>query len=451
MEYETSYYTIPIVSSTFGSSEDFVSIDEQLALNCIDLMNVLLDRSSLGTNVFRDIITSGISEDAEMKILKEKFSNKINSIFLRNSILSFSQVSRVKSPDSLILLVYNMVSSNPKILAGCFDTDLLHALMFILLVQCDKPNSAGLVHTASFILLSLSGNREYVLNVLDRNYGGQIDHALADRKIRFDDSHSKSLFQILIIIIVNLVKAKVLRENLFEILFTALCNMSPFVRGFEKESGKLFVWLLERFSRNHDKQPITALMMETIDNCVHYQYEQNSQLIYALLQGDMGMRILSNIAATIDGSTVPNITVDTVSKLITYLSHRLGEVCRNNEGNIDDNQVTELIRKISVIGILPVPHPIVIRQYAVNTQTVLWFTSYLWGTIFTALQYMPIIDWTRVRMIVLTGAGPERSSLPLLHQSKADPGPASPSESPTVGAPIVQEGTDISATISAEI
>jgi hypothetical protein len=38
------------------------------------------------------------------------------------------------------------------------------------------------------------------------------------------------------------------------------------------------------------------------------------------------------------------------------------------------------------VGLLPVPHPIVIRKYQANEYTSLWFTAFLWGVIFLRNQ-----------------------------------------------------------------
>jgi frataxin-like iron-binding protein CyaY len=38
------------------------------------------------------------------------------------------------------------------------------------------------------------------------------------------------------------------------------------------------------------------------------------------------------------------------------------------------------------VGLLPVPHPIVIRKYQANAYTNVWFSAYLWGVIFLRNQ-----------------------------------------------------------------
>jgi hypothetical protein len=358
-------------------------------------------------NVFRDIFSgAGITEADEIAVLKTTFRDKLCSIFAMNSSFKFSITNKLNNSENFILFIYNLVSMNPRILAGAFDETLLHTLLFILITRAGTPNSDGLIHTVTFILLALSANREFVIEHMNAKYNKSIDHVLPLDIWKSNRSNMKTNFNILILIIGNEIRTKKIGENLFKIFFTAINNIAPFVSGFDSDSARILVWLLDRFSRPsflkkpNRSNPLLVLMLETIDNCVHYQYDQNPYLIYALIQGDSGKKILSQLPTAEDKILFPT---ETLTRLLNYLGPRLEEVCRRNEGNIDDSQVVELIRKISVIGILPVPHAIVIRQYAVNDQTRLWFTSYLWGTIFTSLQYLPVLDWSRIRMIVLSG------------------------------------------------
>ena len=103
-----------------------------------------------------------------------------------------------------------------------------------------------------------------------------------------------------------------------------------------------------------------------------------------------GARILAN-----------GITDPTLERLVSYLGEKISSLCQKNEGNVDDSHVMTLIQKISMIGIIPVAHPILVRQYTITDQTKSWFTAYLWGTVFTSFQYLPIFDWTKIKMITL--------------------------------------------------
>lgn len=72
-----------------------------------------------------------------------------------------------------------------------------------------------------------------------------------------------------------------------------------------------------------------------------------------------------------------------------------------SEGVTDQNGVLELLKDTTMVGILPVPHPIVIRTYQQNAYTQLWFTSYLWGVIFTRSQALPLYDWKKIQLILI--------------------------------------------------
>eukprot|EP00913_Durusdinium_trenchii_P008755 g8222.t1 len=64
----------------------------------------------------------------------------------------------------------------------------------------------------------------------------------------------------------------------------------------------------------------------------------------------------------------------------------------------DQAEVLRFLKSTTLVGILPVPHPIVIRTYQASGYTSMWFTSYMWGVIFTRSQRMPLYDWKKIRL-----------------------------------------------------
>lgn len=57
------------------------------------------------------------------------------------------------------------------------------------------------------------------------------------------------------------------------------------------------------------------------------------------------------------------------------------------------------------MGILPVPHPILMRRYQPNAFTSTWFTTFLWSTIFLHLmREMPMFDAEALRMFQINVA-----------------------------------------------
>ena len=44
----------------------------------------------------------------------------------------------------------------------------------------------------------------------------------------------------------------------------------------------------------------------------------------------------------------------------------------------------------TLVGLLPVPHPILIRKYQPNPGTAMWFRTYMWGVIYLRNTDPPI-------------------------------------------------------------
>ena len=60
----------------------------------------------------------------------------------------------------------------------------------------------------------------------------------------------------------------------------------------------------------------------------------------------------------------------------------------------------------TMVGLLPVPHPIVIRKYTPNRYTGLWFTAFMWGVVFLNNQAMPLFDGNTIKLFSVTVAPP---------------------------------------------
>ena len=68
---------------------------------------------------------------------------------------------------------------------------------------------------------------------------------------------------------------------------------------------------------------------------------------------------------------------------------------------MDEIAVLEFVRRTTMVGLLPVPHPIVIRKYQPNRYTCLWFTAFLWGTIFMHENQPALFDGRSVSLFMV--------------------------------------------------
>lgn len=51
-------------------------------------------------------------------------------------------------------------------------------------------------------------------------------------------------------------------------------------------------------------------------------------------------------------------------------------------GLTDESEILKFLQHGTLVGLLPVPHPILIRKYQANTGTTTWFRTYMWGVIY---------------------------------------------------------------------
>lgn len=51
-------------------------------------------------------------------------------------------------------------------------------------------------------------------------------------------------------------------------------------------------------------------------------------------------------------------------------------------GLTDESEILKFLQHGTLVGLLPVPHPIVIRRYQTNIGTNHWFRIYMWGVIY---------------------------------------------------------------------
>lgn len=55
-----------------------------------------------------------------------------------------------------------------------------------------------------------------------------------------------------------------------------------------------------------------------------------------------------------------------------------------------EHEVLAYLRNGTLVGLLPVPHPIIIRKYQASEATELWFHTYIWGVVY--VRYVQVIS-----------------------------------------------------------
>jgi High-temperature-induced dauer-formation protein len=87
-----------------------------------------------------------------------------------------------------------------------------------------------------------------------------------------------------------------------------------------------------------------------------------------------------------------SLPLETVTRLLQHLVPVVDEIVANKQGAVDEQEILDVLQEIIMVGLLPVPHAIVIRKYQPNQYTALWFTAFMWGVIFLRNQNLPMFD-----------------------------------------------------------
>jgi len=191
-----------------------------------------------------------------------------------------------------------------------------------------------------------------------------------------------------------------------------------------------------------DNHQYVFFLLDIFNNVIQYQFAGNCQLVYALIRRKKMFDRLKLMSIPVDGnaedvannvttevsspdgskpsahqngdenviseSFVPSIDwlnnwkrrlpIGTVMRLLDHLVPLVEQLCRKCEGQVDEGLVLDYIKNTTLVGILPIPHPIVVRRYQPNKFTNIWFTTYLWGVLFLRNQKVPLFDGTKIKL-----------------------------------------------------
>jgi hypothetical protein len=75
------------------------------------------------------------------------------------------------------------------------------------------------------------------------------------------------------------------------------------------------------------------------------------------------------------------LPLQTIMRLLQVLVPQVEKICMDR-GLTDESEIIKFLQHGTLVGLLPVPHPILIRKYQPNSGTVMWFRTYMWGVIY---------------------------------------------------------------------
>ncbi|KAF6027988.1 HID1 [Bugula neritina] len=91
------------------------------------------------------------------------------------------------------------------------------------------------------------------------------------------------------------------------------------------------------------------------------------------------------------------LPLQTIMRLLQVLVPQVEKICID-KNLTDEGEILKFLQHGTLVGLLPVPHPILIRKYQANSGTTMWFRTYMWGIIYLRNVDPPIWYDTEVKL-----------------------------------------------------
>ncbi|KAF7249089.1 Protein HID1, partial [Varanus komodoensis] len=434
-----------------------------------------------------------------LKGVARLLSNPLVQTYLPNS------TKKIQFHQELLVLFWKLCDFNKKFLFFVLkSSDVLDILVPILYFLNDAradQSRVGLMHIGVFILLLLSGERNFGVR-LNKPYSVRVPMDIPV----FTGTHA----DLLIIVFHKIITSGHQRlQPLFDCLLTIIVNVSPYLKSLSMVAANKLLHLLEAFSttwflfsavQNHH---LVFFLLEVFNNIIQYQFDGNSNLVYAIIrkrnvfhqlanlptdlqsiqkalqrkkkapepisrtnsqegismegsrpaapaepgtlkaslvatpgidklteksqvsedgtmrslepessqssaegsppgivndpeswsgessQPKRDRRRLSSMSSTGQWNPTPEwvvswkskLPLQTIMRLLQVLVPQVEKICID-KGLTDESEILKFLQHGTLVGLLPVPHPILIRKYQANSGTAMWFRTYMWGVIY---------------------------------------------------------------------
>ncbi|XP_060951430.1 protein HID1b isoform X1 [Limanda limanda] len=450
-----------------------------------------------------------------LKGLARLLSNPLVQTYLPRS------AKKIQFHQELLILFWKFCDFNKKFLFFVLKSsdvlDMLVPILFYLNDARADQSRVGLMHIGVFILLLLSGERNFGVR-LNKPYTLPVPMDIPV----FSGNHA----DLVIVVFHKIVTSGHQRlQPLFDCLLTIIVNISPYLKSLSMVAANKLLHLLEAFStpwflfssiQNHH---LVFFLLEVFNNIIQYQFDGNCNLVYAIIRKRNVFHHLANLPSdeasiqkalqkkkrsprvsransaegesmegstpavpaepgsfkisleatpgidkitekslvTENGSVValphpdpPQVAADngapagasdtesnserdheiltesestrsrlssetgvanpdwvlswkaklplqTIMRLLQVLVPQVEKICID-KGLTDESEILKFLQHGTLVGLLPIPHPILIRKYQANAGTAMWFRTYTWGVIYLRNLDPPIWYDTDIRL-----------------------------------------------------
>nr|CAD7589141.1 unnamed protein product [Timema genevievae] len=262
-----------------------------------DTSSSLLADGEEGTtpdNLFINYL-SRIHRDEDFFFVLHGFTRLLNNPLIQTYLPNSTK--KVQFHQELLVFFWKMCDYNKKFLYYVLkSSDVLEILVPILYHLNDSradQSRVGLMHIGVFILLLLSGERNFGVR-LNKPYTATIPMDIPV----FTGTHADLLITVFHKIITT---GHQRLQPLFDCLLTILVNVSPYLKTLSMVASTKLLHLLEAFSTpwflfssptNHH---LVFFLLEIFNNIIQYQFDGNSNLVYTIIRKRQVFHSLANL------------------------------------------------------------------------------------------------------------------------------------------------------------
>jgi hypothetical protein len=248
----------------------------------------------LQDNLFINYL-SRIHREEDFGFILKGFTRLLNNPLIQTYIPNSSK--KIQFHQELLVLFWKVCDYNKKFMYYVLKTsDVLDILVPILYHLNDSradQSRVGLIHIGVFILLLLSGERNFGVR-LNKPYSASVPMELPI----FTGTHA----DLLIIVFHKIITTGHQRlQPLFDCLLTIIVNVSPYLKTLSMVSSNKILHLLEAFSTpwflfsNQTNHHLVFFLLEIFNNIIQYQFDGNSNLVYTIIRKRNTFHSLANL------------------------------------------------------------------------------------------------------------------------------------------------------------
>uniref|UniRef100_A0A8C4EXK1 HID1 domain containing b n=1 Tax=Dicentrarchus labrax TaxID=13489 RepID=A0A8C4EXK1_DICLA len=467
---------------------------EQLVEQAVQILIVTLEHEAGSApagpdNLFVNYL-SRIHREEDLSFILKGLARLLNNPLVQTYLPRSTK--KIQFQQELLILFWKFCDFNKKFLFFVLKSsdvlDMLVPILFNLNDARADQSRVGLMHIGVFILLLLSGERNFGVR-LNKPYTLRVPMDIPV----FTGTHAD-----LLVIFHKIITSGHQRlQPLFDCLLTIIVNISPYLKSLSMVAANKLLHLLEAFStpwflfslpQNHH---LVFFLLEVFNNIIQYQFDGNCNLVYAIIRKRNVFHQLANLTSdtasiqkalqkkkksgisrtssvetmSMEGSrpavpaepgtlkasleatpgidkiteksrvsedgtlsnserdhevpftaVVPSLfgcrvcrllstvsswkaklPLQTIMRLLQVLVPQVEKICID-KGLTDESEILKFLQHGTLVGLLPVPHPILIRKYQANAGTAMWFRTYMWGVIYLRNLDPPIWYDTDIRL-----------------------------------------------------